>query len=676
LEPEREGFALRLLAEDDMRDRSVDGDDRKPHDAGGEAVSRRLFLSRTALGGAASVAAGRALAQGRADAAPAPGAAAAREGGLLYPQQNAWRNLLDISGIWQFQLDPKEEGESRGWFTDLPAPRPIAVPCSWNDLFDDARDYLGLAWYRHEVDVPASWRGQRVFLRVGSANYGAKVWVNGAVVAEHRGGHLPFVAEVTRQLLWDRKNVIAITVENKQLPDRVPPGPAAGGGGVFGMMTPYPATTYDFFPYAGLHRPVLLYSVPDEHIEDVTVVTTIDGADGIVQVDVVTAGPYSGRGTARLAQIGAELGFRGGSARATLRVPSARLWGPRDPHLYPLTVTLERGPRVTDSYTLDIGIRTVAVSGDQLLLNGQPIRLTGFGKHEDFPLSGRGQNLPVWIRDYELLRWVGANSYRTSHYPYAEEAMCLADRLGVLVINEIPAVGLSFQDSDELTAQRLAQCRVALRELISRDKNHPSTLLWSVANEPSGGRPLGAAAPDSRAVEAGTRFFRELRAEADRLDGTRPVTLVGLQGGPREWHGLFDVVCINRYYGWYTLSGRLDEAAQALASELDDLHRAFARPIILTEFGADTLAGAHGTPPEMWTEEYQVELLRRYLDVAAQRAFVAGLHVWAFADFKTGQGIVRPAGTNFKGVFTRDRRPKAAAHFLRSRWVAGASAAS
>ena len=307
--------------------------------------------------------------------------------------------------------------------------------------------------------------------------------------------------------------------------------------------------------------------------------------------------------------------------------------------------------------------------GDQLLLNGQPIKLTGFGKHEDFPLSGRGLNLPMWVRDYELLKWVGANSYRTSHYPYAEEAMQLADRLGILVINEIPAVGLNFEDPEEATAKRLAQCRQQLRELVARDKNHPSTIMWCVANEPMGGPLLGAGPPVPAAVEAGMRFFREMSAEARKLDATRPVTLVGVQGGPTEWHGLFDVVCINRYYGWYVLGGRLEQGAKELARELDALHKAFGKPIVIAEFGTDTLPGAHNTPPEMWTEEYQVEYLRRYLDVAAERPFVAGMHVWNFADFKTGQGTSRAGGMNFKGVFTRDRRPKMAAHFLRTRWV-------
>lgn len=634
------------------------------------AFSRRnLLLQAGAVSGALLV--GKSVgAQISPPLPPSPMTTMSRRGGLLYPQQNQIRNVFDTSGTWQFQLDPQEEGEARGWFKALPAPRQIAVPCSWNDLFDDARDYLGLAWYRHEGWVPSSWRGQRVFLRVGSANYAAKVWVNGTVVAQHMGGHLPFVADISNQLVWERPNVIAIAIENKQLLERVPPGPGEGGGGVAGVLGGYPATTYDFFPYAGLHRPVVLYSVPaQQHIDDITVVTTIDGKDGIVNLKVATAGQYSGTGKARLNNIEAKLNFRSGVAEATLRVPSARFWSPQNPHLYPLTVTLTDGQRVTDSYSLDIGIRTVAVRGDQLLLNGQPIKLTGFGMHEDFPIHGRGHDLPVWMRNYELLKWAGANSYRTTHYPYSEEAMMLADKLGFLVINEIPAVGLNFEDPEQATQQRLVQCTQQIRELVARDKNHPSTIMWVVANEPVGGPILGQGPPVPKAVESGMRFFRQMYAETKRLDPTRPVTLVNVQGGPLEWQSIFDVVAINRYYGWYVLGGRLEQGAQELAKELDALYERFGKPIVITEFGTDTIPGTHNTPSEMWTEEYQVEYLRLYLDIAAQRPFVMGMHVWNFADFKTGQGTSRAGGMNFKGVFTRDRRPKMAAHFLRDRWA-------
>jgi beta-glucuronidase len=189
--------------------------------------------------------------------------------------------------------------------------------------------------------------------------------------------------------------------------------------------------------------------------------------------------------------------------------------------------------------------------------------------------------------------------------------------------------------------------------------------MWSLANEPTSG---GQGETSAAAVESGTRFFRQLASEARRLDPTRPVTIVSVQGGPTDWMSLVDVACINRYYGWYGQQGRLDDAVRALEAELDRLDAALAKPIVMTEFGADTLAGVHSTVPEMWTEEYQVEFLERYLDVMAARPFVVGSQVWCLADFKTGQSLVRAGGFNHKGVFTRDRRPKAAAHALRRRW--------
>ncbi len=602
---------------------------------------------------------------------PVSNVAATLTGGLLRPQRNATRDLIALDGVWDFQSDPDGVGEASEWFAGVPDSRPIPVPCSWNELFDDLRDHLGLSWYLTRAWIPASWQGQRIFLRIGSANYAARVWVNGELVAAHEGGHLPFVAEITGQVVWGQETTIAITVEKEQRPDRVPPGPTAAGGGVGAFMRGFPATTYDFFPYAGLHRPVSLFAVPAAaHIDDVTAQTGIEGSDGTVHVAVSTGDAYSGAGRVSVGGVEASLAFANGEADADLRVPNARLWSPDDPHLYPLTVTLTDGDAVTDTYTLEIGIRTVAVDGDRILLNGQPVQLTGFGKHEDFPLTGRGLNLPMWIRDYELLRWAGANSYRTAHYPYAEEAMDLADRLGVLVINEIPAVGLDFLTyDDEQVAAHLATCKRQLAELIARDKNHPSTIMWSVANEPIGGSFFSQAPPDPAILAAGTRFFEDLYADANRLDGTRPVTFAAIGFGPPDWHGIFDVTCINRYYGWYSESGRIDEATAKLERELDDLHARFGKPIIITEFGADTLAGRHAQPAEMWSEEYQVEVLRAYLDVAATRPFVAGLHVWNFADFKTGQSAMRSASMNFKGVFTRDRRPKMAAHFLRSRWA-------
>lgn len=575
---------------------------------------------------------------------------------MLYPIQNDVRNRLDLSGIWDFQTDPDGSGEPNGWFNGLAAARPIAVPGSWNEQYEDIFNYLGLAWYVKRAYIPQGWQGQRIYLRVGSANYLGTVYVNGVKVGSHEGGHLPFAFEITELVKWDAENVIAISVENELQPTRVPSGNISSplGGSLFRT---FPRTTFDFFPFAGLHRPVVLYSLPQTHIEDVTVVTGIggNGSSGAVAVTVQLNAPVSGQGAVTLTggdqSFSTQLSFAEGKAAATITVPNAHLWSNTDPYLYTLTITTE-----TDRYTLQTGIRTIEVRGHEILLNGQPVQLNGFGRHEDFYASGKGLNYPLLVKDYQLMRWTGATSYRTSHYPYSEEEMQLADREGFLIIDEIPAVSLQFEN-EENAAARLAVCLQQIDELIARDKNHPSVIMWSLANEPHSKRPPARA------------FFRELYDLAKGLDVSRPATLVNLQGVFDDSFEFFDVVCLNRYYGWYATSARLEEGFAELSAELDALHAQFPKPFILAEFGADTLPGWHAQPPEMFSEEYQAEFLAGYIRVLNSKPYVVGQHVWNMCDFKTGQGVHRPASMNLKGVFTRDRRPKLAAHRLRELWT-------
>lgn len=588
---------------------------------------------------------------------------------MLYPQQNHVRNKLDLSGIWDFQIDPEQVGEQNGWFNKLPDSRPIAVPGSWNEQYEELFNYLGLAWYVTRTYVPASWQGERIFIRVGSACYLGTVYVNGVKIGAHEGGHLPFAFEISQHIQWGAENVIAISVENELQPTRVPSGNITSplGGG---MMSSNLKTTYDFFPFAGLHRPVVLYSVPQTYIEDITVVTNIAGDDGKVQITVKLEPSMTDGGSVRLSGadtlLDAVLDFDDGVAQTTLTVTNARFWSDNDPYLYNLTVETDE-----DRYSLQVGIRTIAVQGGQILLNGKPVKMNGFGRHEDFPASGKGLNLPLMVKDYQLMRWTGANSYRTSHYPYSEEEMQLADREGFLIIDEIPAVSLQFEN-EENAAARLKVCLQQLDELIARDKNHASVVMWCVANEPLPSK-LNLSALDAKnedpSVARGQIFLDTLLQQARELDPSRLVTLVTVMGGPQEWMQQCDVVCLNRYWGWYALGGQLPTAFAMMEKELDNTWQRFGKPIIMTEFGADTMAGMHGHPAVMWTEEYQAEYIRGHLEVAARKEFIAGMQVWNFADFAAVQGVMRVGGLNMKGVFTRTRQPKMAAHVLREFWV-------
>lgn len=586
----------------------------------------------------------------------------------LFPQQNDFRNTLNISGIWKFKKDSAGVGEKERWYNGLKDYRSIAVPGSWNEQFDDMRDYLDLAWYETETFIPTSWKGQRIFIRVGSATYAAKIWINGTPLGQHEGGNLPFAFDISSSVKWGSSNRITMQIENILKPTRVPTGEVKGS-----PFSNFPRSNYDFFPFAGLHRNVWLYAVPGvASIKDLTVTTGFTNTTGNIDIKVETEGKaaevnivISGNGQ----KYTTRHNLSNNAASTTVSIPNVRLWSPEDPFLYNIDVTIVNGKTTLDHYTLETGVRTIKATNKQLLLNGKPIFLKGFGKHEDFPVFGRGSANPVIVKDFELMKWTGANSLRTSHYPYDEEFMRMADRQGFLVIDEIPAVGLFFHGDPNEMAQRQVQCKQYINELITRDKNHPSVIMWCVANEPfpkNIGANVTSGTQDITPIN--TAPLKELIDLVKEKDNTRLAILVGAMGGPAEWVGLSDVICVNRYYGWYTHVGDLKGGAKILDMELDGLHKKFNKPVIVTEFGADTYPGMHTTEPELFTEEFQTNFIKTYLDVADKKDYIAGMHVWAFTDFKTGQGLIRFGGMNYKGVFTRDRKPKMAAHYLRSRW--------
>ena len=597
----------------------------------------------------------------------------------LSPVQNANRNKMDISGIWSFKTDPQNVGENQQWFNGLTDAVNIAVPGSWNDQIEGLHNYLGTAWYETETFIPQSWKTEKIYIRIGSASYAAKVWVNGKPAGMHEGGNLPFAFEISSLVKYGQPNVISVQVENELKPTRIPTGNLGGAS----MMSNIPASNYDFFPYSGIHRNVVLYTVPRAaSISDVTCTTGYEGNTGFIQAKVQKSGNAQGGKLTVSDQEGhtftATFKFAGNEAAAKVEIPDVHLWNVGKPYLYNVQVELTAGSKVLDSYALQTGVRTVSVTANEVLVNGEPVKMKGFGKHEDFIIFGRGVALPVTVRDYELMKWIGANSFRTSHYPYDDNVYDIADRMGFLVIDEIPSVGLLFHDGDENVKARQKQCRYCLEEMINRDKNHPSVIMWSVANEPTfkGVGQSGMAGMATSAVQGGKteneiaiECLGELVKLAKTQDPTRPATFVAMSGTPESWMQVGDVMCLNRYYGWYAFMGDFEKSAQVFVGEMDQLHGKYNKPIIITEFGADTNAGFHSADALAFSEEFQCKMLEMYLNQANTRNFVAGMQVWNFADFQTGQGLIRANSINQKGVFTRDRQPKMAAHLLHQRWT-------
>ncbi|MGN9846057.1 beta-glucuronidase [Nonomuraea sp. H19] len=582
---------------------------------------------------------------------------------MLRPRCTPTRELVNLDGLWLFSV-----AGTQPWTGPLDTTLEAAVPASYNDLFTDSaiRDHVGWVWYQRQVRVPRGWAGERVVLRVDAATHQGQVYVDDVLVAEHVGGYTPFEADITEHVRAGQEFRLTIGVNNELTDTTIPPGTITVTADGRRRQT----YLHDFYNYAGLARSVWLCSRPAVHVEDITIVTGLDASTGTVEYSVQTSTPAPVRVRA-LDAAGAEVAAAEG-ANGILRIDEATLWRPGAAYLYDLLVEVLDGDQVIDSYTEPFGVRTVEVRGTQFLINGEPFYFTGFGKHEDTPVRGKGHDNAYLVHDFQLMDWIGANSFRTSHYPYAEEVMDFADRHGIVVIDETAAVGLNLAVAAGLTgapprptfspetfgeATREAHAQ-AIRELIARDKNHPSVVMWCIANEPASN-------------EDGAReYFQPLVELTRKLDPTRPVSYAAVIFATHEndrLADLFDVLCINRYYGWYIATGDLATAETYLEHDLRGWAEKFGKPIMMSEYGADTMPGLHSVWDTPWTEEYQQAYLEMHHRVFDRIEAFVGEHVWNFADFQTSHGIHRVDG-NKKGVFTRDRRPKAAAHALRARW--------
>ena len=573
----------------------------------------------------------------------------------LYPQNNEARMTMDLGGIWDFRFEGDEK-----W-------QPVAVPASYNDQSPDPRfrNYAGKAEYRRRITVPKAWQGMRVCLRFDAVAHSARVLLDGKEIAEHRGGFLPFEVELKGRLEPGGTAELTVETDNRINHGTLPIG-TEGETAFFGSDNPgIPSVeagkrlqqergvnrpAFDFFNYTGIQRPVRLIATPRQYIRDVTLVPAVngevrysvetEGTDGPVRVEILD------REGARVASAEGREGI--------LTVQQPRLWEPwpGTPYLYTARITFGE-----DRYDQPFGIREVKVEGTRFLINGKPFRFHGPCKHEDSPFHGRGTDQCLNVTDINLYHWLNANCFRTSHYPYAEEMYQLCDREGIVIVDETPAVGMW---SDEQYGWNLADYHLqVLKDMIARDKNHPCVVMWSLGNEPD----------TDTLPDKAYQYWHPLYEAAHQLDPqNRPVTVVGCQNRYDRDRVIrsMDVVMINRYYGWYNLSGDLDAAKYAFRQELDWWAER-KKPVILSEYGADTVAGLHGAVAEMFTEEFQVAFYEAMSECLDERDFVIGEMPWNFADFATCQGPMRVGG-NRKGLFTRDRRPKMAAHWFRKRW--------
>lgn len=505
----------------------------------------------------------------------------------------------------------------------------LKVPGDWNTQEPTLFRYEGVVWYQRDFSFQPR-PGTRTFLHIGAANYRSFVWVNQQRICDHEGGFTPFDCEVTAAL-HAGSNFVVIAVDSTRLVDGIP------------------SVGIDWFNYGGLTRDVSLVTVPTHFIDDYDVhlrredtfsPSGVHSLAGYVHVEGATAGTAV---TLRIPEVGVNQTLQtDASGRATFDVKTDRLdlWSPETPRLY--KVELASG---TDRLNDDIGFRDIRVEGTRILLNGKAIFLEGANLHAEAPYrTGRANNDTDVKNMFGFLKDLHANFVRLCHYPHDERMERTADRNGVMIWSEIPIWQRISYEKPEV----YAKATYMLNEMIRRDRNKASVILWSVSNE----------TPN---IPARTQFLTNLANEARRLDATRPITSALIGPKPNGYEMMqddplakaLDVVGQNQYVGWYDL--RPEDA--------DKIHWTLPqKPILMSEFGAEAKVGDHGGPNDRWAEEQQVNVYQHQFVMIRKIPQVRGVIPWVLMDFRSPtRNIPRlQDGFNRKGLFAEDGKKKLA----------------
>jgi len=533
------------------------------------------------------------------------------------------RASISLNGDWHYIVDPYNNGlydfrmkeRADGYFlNEKPGPTQklveydfsksptLKVPGDWNSQSPQLYFYEGTVWYEKDFQYQPK-PHTRTFLRIGAANYISHAWVNGKKACDHEGGFTPFDCEVT-SLVRDGNNFVVIYVNNQRTRDGAP------------------TLNTDWWNYGGLTREVWLIETPEVFVDDYSLQLQRGDAGVIAGFVHMSGGREGAQVSVRIPGLGLDQTAptdAQGRALFTLKSTSLVRWSPQNPKLYDVEIAAGED-RLHD----EIGFRTIEAQGDNILLNGKPVFLRGVSIHAEAPYrSGRAwsdadaQTLLGWAKE------LGANFARLAHYPHDERMTRLADRMGLMVWSEVPVYWMIEWDNPATLANATNQ----LREMILRDRNKASVVLWSVANE----------TPNT---PARLTFLRSLIDTAHTLDSTRPVTaallvttLPDAADGTRTkvlddpLGAYLDVLGCNEYIGWY-------EGAPDLASRTKWQSK-YNKPLIMSEFGGDAKAGLHGAPSERWTEEYQEAIYRQQVAMLKQIPFLRGLSPWILMDFRS-----------------------------------------
>lgn len=561
-----------------------------------------------------------------------------------FPEHFIRQTSDELLGLWDFVTEPERTDRAR-----LPRAynRRILVPSAWETM-PGLENYRGKAWLRREIFGPAAGRALRLVF--SGVSHTGRVHINGRFVAEHYDAFTPW--EVLVPGLDAGPHEVVVEVDNS-----------------FGEHSALHLEN-DYYTYGGITRPVQMQEVAPLFVERLHATPRRKGSQWLLEVvvrvrnwgkagaecDVELRADFAGGPVGRFEKVSVEPGATA-ELRATLGVRGVEAWSPQSPRLYTLAAAVIQDGQPVDDLVDRIGFREVKVRGKKILLNGKPIRLRGYNRHEDHPQFGCAIPIEAMMTDLQLMRDLGCNFVRTSHYPNDMRFLDLCDELGILVWEE------SHSRSTPFTHPRFhEQIMTNTAEMMDWHRNHPSIVIWGSLNECESQQPESV---DTVAAVLG--LLKE-------LDPSRPVTFATMYAKRDLCLGLVDIVSFNLYEGWYggqpeTIGVRLKELLAWLHS--DESKGGKGKPVIVSEFGGAALYGNRQPRATQWSEEYQARLLDEALRVYLNHTEVSGAAIWQFCDCRITPGHAhwgtRPRTMNNKGTVDEYRRPKLAYEAVRRR---------
>ncbi len=558
----------------------------------------------------------------------------------------SWKYIVDPyeNGYYNYRLEPFDQQEipgKGGYFTNSKPENPsdlieydfdqmdsLIVPGDWNTQKENLYYYEGTIWYKKSFSYTFTQKNNRVFVYFEASNYKTEVYLNGEKLGVHIGGFTPFNFEVT-QLLKEKDNFLIVKVDNKRMKDGVP------------------TLNTDWWNYGGITRDVKLIETSETFIQDYFI--QLDPNDpqkikGYLALNGKDKADKKVDITIPELKIDKKLTTdKDGMVSFEIIAKNLVYWSVNNPHLY--NVSIRTGE---DETTDQIGFRSISTQGSQILLNQEPIFLKGISIHEESPIKGgRGSSHEDAQQLLDWARALGCNYVRLAHYPHNEHMLRLADKMGMLVWEENPVYWTISWENKETYDNAHNQ----LSEVINRDKNRASVIIWSMANE----------TPNSHAR---LQFLSKLAKFTKEKDPTRLISAALEQSNYKgqesvrtiddPFADVVDILSFNQYIGWYD---GLPEKCSQISWVIEQN-----KPVMISEFGAGAKYGLHGDKNARWTEEYQEDLYIETLKMLDKIDQLQGFSPWVLVDFRSPRRVLPKIqeGWNRKGLISEDGQKKKA----------------